>query len=63
MNGLIVCLCKKVSKCQDSFAKISLFLENVKSTLIVIYEKFQADRRQRAKDTVTKERINMKRQL
>ena len=48
---------------QDSFAKISLFLENVKSTLIVIYEKFQADRRQRAKDTVTKERINIKRQL
>ena len=63
MNGLIVCLCKKVSKCQDSFAKISLFLENVKSTLIVIYEKSKAHRRQRAKDTVTKEGINMKRQL
>ena len=40
-----------------------LLLENVKSSLIVIHEKSQADRRQRAKDTVTKEGINMKRQL
>ena len=50
---VIVCFCKKVSKCQDSIAKISLFLENVKSTSNVIYEKSQADRRQRAKDTVS----------
>ena len=60
---VIVCFCKRVSKYQDSVAKMSFFLENAKSTLIPIYEKSQADRRQRAKDTVTKERINMKRQL
>ena len=60
MHSAIWSKCK-VPNCQDSFAKISLFLENVKSTLIVIYEKSQADRRQRAKDTVTKEGINMKR--
>ena len=44
--AVIVCFCKKVSKCQDSVAKISLLLENVKSSLIVIHEKSQADRRQ-----------------